>query len=105
VVQSWSGAGIPEGGSNVGHVCDPAFDRALHRAITKTSDAAPAWRDAIAALQAAVPAVFMYSPADVVVLHARYRNVSFRSESPWADLWRWSVDPAQRLPRDQRQER
>lgn len=102
LVQSWSCAGIQEGGSNVGHVCDPAFDRALHRAIGETGDASGAWREAIAALQAAVPAVFMYSPADVVVLQSRYRNVSFRSESPWADLWRWSVDPGQRLPRDHR---
>lgn len=99
MVQSWSCAGIP-GGSNVGHVCDPAFDRALHRAIAETREPERAWREAVAALQAATPAVFMYSPADVVVLHARYRDVSFRSESPWADLWRWSVDPARRLPRD-----
>jgi peptide/nickel transport system substrate-binding protein len=99
LVQSWSCAGL-QGDSNVGGVCDEAFDRALARAIAETRDPRGAWRDAIAALQAATPAVFMYSPADVVVLHERYRDVSFRSESPWADLWRWSVDPARRLPRD-----
>jgi hypothetical protein len=46
--------------------------------------------------------VFLYSPAAAMVTHSRYRNVSARPESPWADLWRWSVDPARRLARDQR---
>jgi peptide/nickel transport system substrate-binding protein len=94
LVQSWSCAGPPT--SNVGGVCDEAFDRALAAAIVETADPPRAWRAAIAALQAATPAVFLYSPADVAVLHTRFRNVSFRSELPWADLWRWSVDPAHR---------
>ena len=98
LVQSWSCAGPPS--SNVGGICDPAFDRALSHAIRDLRDPAGSWRAAIAALQAGTPAVFLYSPADVVVLHGRYRNVSFRSNSPWADLWRWSVNPAQRLARD-----
>lgn len=98
LVQSWSCAGPPT--SNVGGICDSAFDRALAHAIDETRDPGGAWRAAIGALQTATPAVFLYSPADVVVLHQRYRNVSFRSDSPWADLWRWSVNPDQRLPRD-----
>jgi peptide/nickel transport system substrate-binding protein len=96
LVQSWS----CDGPSNVGRVCSPEFDRALRAAIDTPRDARDAWRAAIAALQAATPAVFIYSPADVAVVHGRYRGVSFRSESPWADVWRWSVDPARRLPRD-----
>ncbi len=98
LVQSWSCAGPVD--SNVGGVCDPAFDQALDHAIHDVTDPKGSWRAAIAALQAGTPAVFLYSPADVVVLSARYRNVSFRSDSPWADLWRWSVDPAHRIARD-----
>ena len=72
----------------------------MDHAIHDVTDPQGSWRAAIAALQAGTPAVFLYSPADVVVLSARYRNVSFRSDSPWADLWRWSVDPAHRIARD-----
>ncbi len=101
LVQSWSCAGI--GGSNVGSICEPAFDQALDAAIRATGPEASArWHDAIGALQATSPAVFLYSPAAAMVTQSRYRNVSARPESPWADLWRWSVDPARRLPRDQR---
>ena len=100
LVQSWSCAGI--GGTNVASVCDPAFDRALDIAIHAGPEAPDRWRDAIRILQSSNPAVFLYSPAGTAVVHTRYRDVSIRPESVWADLWRWSVDPAQRLARDQR---
>lgn len=99
LVQSWSCAGI--GGTNVGRICSAAFDDALHRAIEAAGDATEPWRAAIRTLQDQTPAVFLFSPADVVVLHRRYRQVSFRPEARWADLWRWSVDSARRLPRDE----
>lgn len=100
LVQSWSCAGI--GGTNVAQICQPAFDRALDAAIRGGSGALDRWREALGALQAGAPAAFLYSPAGVMIHHARYRNVAIRAESPWADLWKWSVDPAGRLPRDQR---
>ena len=101
LVQSWSCAGI--GGTNVASICEPAFDQALDAAIRAVGpDAAARWRDAIRTLQATTPAIFLFSPVAAMVIHTRYRNVSIRPESPWADLWRWSVDPARRLPRDHR---
>jgi len=100
LVQSWSCAGI--GGSNVASTCNPAFDRALARATATVGDAGPAWRDAIRALQDGTPAMFFYSPMAVIVTHARYRNVSFRPEAVWSDLWRWSVAPGRRIARDER---
>ncbi len=102
LVQSWSCAGIGNGGTNVGSTCNPRFDEALNRAVRASGDAGAAWKTAIMALQADNPAVFLYSLAQVVVLHQRYRNVSVRADLPWSDLWRWSVDPSQRLARDQR---
>ena len=102
LVQSWSCAGIGPGGTNVGSICNPRFDDALNRAIRTSGDANGAWQAAIAALQADNPAVFLFSPAQVVVLHQRYRNVSVRADLPWSDLWRWSVDPGQQLARDRR---
>ncbi|MGE0442324.1 MAG: ABC transporter substrate-binding protein [Gemmatimonadales bacterium] len=100
LVQSWSCAGI--GGTNVAQICDPAFDAALTRAIRATRDVPARWREAITTLQNAAPAIFLYSPIQSVVLSTRYRNVSVRPDLPWSDLWRWSVDPGRRLPRDQR---
>lgn len=102
LVQSWSCAGIGSGGTNVGSTCNPRFDEALNRAIRASGDASTAWKTAIMALQADNPAVFLYSLAQVVVLHQRYRNVAVRADLPWSDLWRWSVDPSQQLARDQR---
>ncbi len=92
LVQSWSCAGI--GGSNVAHFCDPAFDAALTRAIRAPSDPGRHWREAIGLLQAAEPAVFIYSPVQSVVLRTRLRRATVRPDLPWTDLWRWSVDPA-----------
>lgn len=102
LVQSWSCAGIGPGGTNVGSTCNPRFDEALNRATRAVGDANSAWKAAIAALQADNPAAFLFSPAQVVVLHRRYRNVSVRADLAWSDLWRWSVDPGQRLARDRR---
>ena len=102
LVQSWSCAGIGPGGSNVGSTCNPRFDTALKQASRAAGDATSTWKAAIAALQADNPAVFLFSPAQVVVLHQRYRNVSVRADLAWSDLWRWSVDPGQQLARDRR---
>jgi len=101
LVQSWSCAGV--GGSNVGSACNPSFDEAYAAAVRATgSAAAERWHDAIAILQRDYPAVFLYSPAQALVVHRRYRDVSIRPDGTWTDLWRWSVDPARRIARDQR---
>lgn len=99
LVQSWSCAGI--GGSNVGSICDPAFEAALAAALRAGQDADDRWRTAVTALQATTPAVFLFSPTQSMVVHTRYRDVSVRPDLAWAELWRWSVDPAQRLARDE----
>jgi peptide/nickel transport system substrate-binding protein len=100
LVQSWTCAGI--GGNNVAGVCSSAFDSALARASTTAVGAQAAWNQAIGRLIEYAPAVFLYSPAQIAVVSTRYRNVSFRSEATWSDLWRWSVDPERRIARDGR---
>jgi peptide/nickel transport system substrate-binding protein len=99
IVQSWTCAG--RGGTNVGQYCNPAVDSLIEAAImTPDGDVAARWSAAYAALQRDVPAVFLFAPTQPFVVHARYRNVTVRPESNYGDLWRWSVDPARRLPRD-----
>ncbi len=100
LVQSWGCAGI--GGTNVGSVCSPPFDSAFVRAAAAAVGAKDAWNRALARLVEYAPAVFLYSPAQIAIVSGRYQNVSFRSEATWTDLWRWSVDPSQRIARDER---
>ncbi len=98
IVQSWSCAG--RRGSNVGHYCNPVVDSLLERAIAAPAGDGSRWRDAYRLLQADVPAVFLYSPTLPIAVHSRFRHVTVRPESFYGDLWRWSVDPGRRLPRD-----
>jgi len=99
IVQSWSCAG--RGGSNVGWYCDPGLDSLLDKAIYSKESGEREWRSAYARLQSDVPAVFLASPATSIAVHTRFRNVSFRPESLYGDIWRWSVDPGRRIARDQ----
>ena len=98
IVQSWSCAG--RRGSNVGWYCNAGLDSLLDGAISSPRSGPKQWQAAYARLQADVPAVFLASPASSFAVHARYRNVVLRPESFYGDLWRWSVDPRQRLARD-----
>ena len=98
IVQSWSCAG--RGGSNVGWYCDPGLDSLLDKAIYSSRSGEREWQSAYARLQGDVPAVFLASPAHSIAVHTRFRNVSFRPESLYSDIWRWSVDPDRRIARD-----
>ena len=97
MVQSWSCAGLS--GANVGQYCNPVFDSLLTTAIA-LGEVTARWQAALRVLQTDAPAVFLYSPLNAVAVHTRYRDVTLRPESLWADLWRWSVEPTRRLPRD-----
>ena len=98
IVQSWTCAG--RAGSNFAQYCDPAVDAFLEKAIYDPRGGEREWRAAYAALQNEAPAAFIASPPTLFALHRRYRGVTLRPESLYSDLWRWSVDPARRLPRD-----
>jgi peptide/nickel transport system substrate-binding protein len=98
IVQSWTCAG--RRGSNVGQYCNPGVDSLIERAISAPTPEPGRWREAYTRLQADVPAVFLYAPSIPVAVHTRFRHVTIRPESFYGDLWRWSVDPGRRLPRD-----
>jgi len=98
IVQSWSCAG--RAGSNYGQYCDPVVDRFLEQAISSPRGGERNWRAAYAALQNDAPAAFLAAPPVLLAVHRRYRGVSFRPESLYSDVWRWSVDPGRRLARD-----
>jgi peptide/nickel transport system substrate-binding protein len=98
IVQSWTCAG--QGGSNVARFCDPEFDRLLERAMRSRKAGDSEWRRAYQRLQDDAPAAFLVSPPILFAVQSRYRNVTLRPESFYANLWRWSVDPSRRIARD-----
>lgn len=49
-----------------------------------------------------VPALFLYETRPVAAVHRRFRMPEWRADGWWRTLHEWSVDPAQRLPRDTR---
>ncbi|HEU4698813.1 MAG TPA: ABC transporter substrate-binding protein [Gemmatimonadales bacterium] len=98
LLQSWSCGGI--GGTNVAAYCDPRVDSLMTRAIVTRGDPAPLWREALRQIEADAPAAFLYAPTFVYAVHARYEHATLRPDSPWANVWRWSVRPGAALPRD-----
>jgi ABC-type transport system substrate-binding protein len=98
IVQSWTCAG--QTGSNVGRFCDPEFDRLLGLALRSRKTGESEWRRAYQRLQDDAPAAFLVSPPILFAVQSRYRNVTLRPESFYANLWRWSVDPSRRIARD-----
>ena len=97
IVQSWTCAG--RSGSNYGQYCDPQLDAQLDRAFSSKGGERD-WRTAYSTLQNDAPAIFLASPPTLFALQRRFRDVFLRPESLYGDLWRWSVNPAQRIARD-----
>jgi peptide/nickel transport system substrate-binding protein len=87
------------GGLNTAHYCDPVFD-SLTQAAIFSSKSAPAWRKALERIIDDAPAIWVYSPTFVGLIHQRFTNVSMRPQSTWVDLWRWRLKPGAELPRD-----
>jgi peptide/nickel transport system substrate-binding protein len=98
LVQSWSCGG--QGGSNVGHYCDPAVDSLLGKAATSMKDAPRLWREAVVKIGQDAPAIFLYAPINVTLVDDRFQNVALRSDSPWSEVWKWRLRTGRELPRD-----
>ncbi len=100
LVQSWScGSASQATSSNVGHWCDPEFDRLL-AAAGRARDPEAGYRLALARMAEWRPAVTVAAPINLIAVHARYTNVIAHPIKTWTDLWRWRVRPGAELPRD-----
>jgi peptide/nickel transport system substrate-binding protein len=100
LVQSWSCASARQpGSSNVGHWCDPEFDRLLQAAPTADNPAA-AFRTALARMAEWQPVIVAAAPANRVAVHRRFDNVIVRPSRAWTALWQWRIRPGASLPRD-----
>lgn len=100
LAQSWSCASAAEVGStNVGHWCDPKFDRLLHLAPT-LADPVSGYRAALERMALWQPAIVAAAPALRVAVHQRFDHVIVRPSKAWTSLWQWHVKADAMLPRD-----
>lgn len=87
---------------NAGRYANPAFDEAVTaglQALDATSRRAHLSR-AYQTIVDDAAAIFLYEVRNIAAVHRRYRIPAWRSEAWWLTLGDWTVDPAQRLPRD-----
>lgn len=104
---SWGSEAIaPNSALNVGRYGNPEVDAAINAGIAAV-DAAERRAHMRRAYQAIVddaPAIWLYEVKNAGAVHRRLNIPRWRSDAWWTNLAEWSVDPAQRLPRDARPE-
>ncbi|HET9066366.1 MAG TPA: peptide ABC transporter substrate-binding protein [Gemmatimonadales bacterium] len=100
LAQSWSCTSAERAGSsNVGHWCDPEFDRLRDRAPT-LPDPISGFRAAFTRMAAWQPAIVAAAPANRIAVHQRFEHVIVRPSKAWTSLWQWRVRADAMLPRD-----
>jgi peptide/nickel transport system substrate-binding protein len=102
---TWMSASAPgQGTRNDGRWANADFDAAVSEGIAAMDrDAARrAFSRAYQTIADDVPALFLYEPRIVAAVHRRFVTPAWRPDGWWRTLHEWSVDPAQRLPRDAR---
>jgi len=91
LAEQWTRAGWAA--LNYGHYANPAFDALFAQAgRARTVEAArKLYREAMDTLNADVPAIFLYAPANVAVMSQRLEGVEIDPYSWASGLRRWSV--------------
>jgi peptide/nickel transport system substrate-binding protein len=100
LTNQWTRAGWAA--SNYGRYANPAFDSLL-AAASRQGEVASAkrlWRQALDTLNADVPAIFLYSLANVAAVQQRLEGVELDPYSWASGLPQWRIDPNRALPRD-----
>lgn len=102
---SWGSAAIARGSrNNVGRYGNPAVDAAIEAGlgaldpVTQKAEMRRAYQMMIDD----APAVWLYEVRSAAAVHKRFVIPQWRTDAWWLTLGDWSVDPAQRLPRDSR---
>lgn len=102
---TWMSATAPgQGTRNDGRWSNADFDAAVMEGISAMdrNAARRAFSRAYQTIADDVPALFLYEPRIVAAVHRRFVTPAWRPDGWWRTLHEWSVDPAQRLPRDAR---
>lgn len=100
----WGSPAPGRGANNWGRWSNASFDTQVDSALAATS--ASALRAHFrAAYQAAIddaPAIWLYEPRMFAGVNRRLSIGALRPDAWWSGVADWSIDPAQRLPRDRR---
>lgn len=105
LVGTWMSATKPgQGTRNDGRWENAEFDAAINAGTAAMDrDAARGhFARAYQTIADDVPALFLYEPRIAAGVHRRLTMPAWRPDGWWRTLHEWSVDPAQRLPRDAR---
>ena len=100
---SWASAAIQGGGSqNPWHYESAAFDAAVEAGLGAMDpvESKAHLRRAYQQIIDDAAAVWLYELRNVSAVHRRFVLPAWRPDAWWLTLGEWSVDPAQRLPRD-----
>lgn len=100
----WGTPGPGRGAQNWGRWSNATFDAQVDSALAATGTAAVRAHFR-AAYQAAIddaPAIWLYEPRMFAGLHRRLTVGTLRPDAWWSGVAGWTIDPAQRLPRDRR---
>jgi peptide/nickel transport system substrate-binding protein len=87
---------------NAGRYLNPVFDSAVVRGLgaTTLADRRAHLRLAYQTIVDDAAAVWLYEVRNSAAVHRRYRFPAWRSDAWWLTLGGWTVDAAERLPRD-----
>ncbi len=87
---------------NAGRYSSPAFDAAVVAGLggLTLAERRTHLRRAYETINDDAAAIWLYEVRNAAVVHTRYRMPPWRSDAWWVTVGEWSIDPAQRLPRD-----
>ena len=104
VRELWSTPGPGRGAQNFGRWSNATFDAQVDSALeARTATAVRAhFRIAYQAAIDDAPAIWLYEPRPFAGVHRRLNIGPLRPDAWWSGVATWSIDPAQRLPRDRR---
>lgn len=100
----WGTAGPGRGENNWGRWSNAEFDAQLDSALVspRIENARVHFRAAYQAALSDAPAIWLYEPRAFAGVHRRLTVSALRPDAWWSGIVKWSIDPAQRLPRDRR---
>jgi len=104
VRELWGSPGPGRGRQNWGKWSNAVFDAQVDSALA-ASNITAVRAHFRAAYQAAIddaPAIWLYEPRLFAGVHRRVKVAPLRPDAWWSGISTWSIDPAQRLPRDRR---
>lgn len=100
----WSTPGPGRGENNWGRWTNAEFDAQVDSALAspRVEDARVHFSAAYQAALSDAPAIWLYEPRFFAGTHRRLTVGALRPDAWWSGVAEWSIDPAQRLPRDRR---